>query len=510
MPDTAAAPRTSIVQSTLARDRLGVPAIVYFVVSAAAPLTVTAASIPAAWATTKIVGLPLAILVTAVPLALFAVGYTAMSKHIVNAGAFYAYLSRGLGRIPGVAGALVALVAYCSLQISLYGGLGVVAAGFGNQYFGWTAPWWVYSLVAWAIVAACGLARITVNAKVLAVLLGAELVVIVIFCLAMAGRLSSEANLHVGWAGLSGTAATSAGITALVVGSVVAVSDYTGFEDSANYSEESRNPRRTVRVATYVALGTMAIVYTLTTWLMSAVAGSGQIVAVAGKQGTELIFALSRPGLPGWLGWLVVAGHILLMTSLLACAIAFHNTLGRYAFALGRERVLPKAFGYTWSRTLSPAVASLTQTGLALLAIAVVAFTGADPLVKLGFWLGSLAGLGVMVLMAATCIAVIGYFYRDPAARAQESVWSTAIAPALGAVLLVFMVIVTVANYAKVLGVQPGDPLVTWFLSVYAVAVVLGVVRGLWMRFRRPETYAGIGYGADASARHQRPVDTPA
>jgi len=36
-------------------------------------------------------------------------------------------------------------------------------------------------------------------------------------------------------------------------------------------------------------------------------------------------------------GWIVDVGHVLLVTSILAAMISFHNTTARYMFALGRE-----------------------------------------------------------------------------------------------------------------------------------------------------------------------------
>ena len=110
---TQAAPAPpSAMFRALARDRLGIPAVLAFILAGVAPLTVAAGVIPSAYATTGLTGIPAAFIVIAVTLALFATGYMAMARHITNAGAFYAFIARGLGRIPGTAAALVALLAY--------------------------------------------------------------------------------------------------------------------------------------------------------------------------------------------------------------------------------------------------------------------------------------------------------------------------------------------------------------------------------------------------------------
>src|SRR5262245_31220328 len=94
--------RLDIVAQTLARSRLGVAGLLFFALTGAAPLTVIAGGATAGWAITGVAGIPVAYLAVAVILALFAVGYVAMSRRIVNAGAFYSYVTHGLGRIPGV------------------------------------------------------------------------------------------------------------------------------------------------------------------------------------------------------------------------------------------------------------------------------------------------------------------------------------------------------------------------------------------------------------------------
>src|SRR5260370_26952291 len=96
----------------LAQDRLGVPAVLGFVLAGVAPLTVAAGVIPTAYAATGLTAIPAAFVVVAVILGIFSSGYVAMARHVTNAGAFYALVSRGLGKVAGVAAALVALSAY--------------------------------------------------------------------------------------------------------------------------------------------------------------------------------------------------------------------------------------------------------------------------------------------------------------------------------------------------------------------------------------------------------------
>jgi len=126
----------------LRRRRLGVMDIVFFTVSAVAPLSVLGGAVVPTYALSGVTAVPLSFVVIAIPLAIFSVGYAAMSRYVANAGAFYSYLAHGLGRTAAVAGALIALVAYNTLQIGIFGILGPVVAEFVASATGLTLPWW--------------------------------------------------------------------------------------------------------------------------------------------------------------------------------------------------------------------------------------------------------------------------------------------------------------------------------------------------------------------------------
>ncbi|MFC7467293.1 hypothetical protein ACFQVA_06315 [Actinomadura keratinilytica] len=52
---------------------------------------------PTTFGVMGITGQPLLFVILGIVLALFSLGYAEMSRHVHNAGAFYAYISRGLG-----------------------------------------------------------------------------------------------------------------------------------------------------------------------------------------------------------------------------------------------------------------------------------------------------------------------------------------------------------------------------------------------------------------------------
>jgi amino acid transporter len=139
---------TGASSNELRRNSLGLIAVTFMVISAAAPLTGVAGAVPIAFLIGNGTGVPATFIAMTLIMLAFSVGYVAMSRHVRNAGAFYAYAARGLGRLRwGGATVFMALVAYNAMQFGLIGLFGGIAAGvFGG--FGITLPWWVWSLIA--------------------------------------------------------------------------------------------------------------------------------------------------------------------------------------------------------------------------------------------------------------------------------------------------------------------------------------------------------------------------
>jgi amino acid transporter len=219
-------------------------------------------------------------------------------------------------------------------------------------------------------------------------------------------------------------------------------------------------------------------------------------VADAVAQGPGLLFGLAGSG------GLSQAAQLLFLTSLFAAALAFHNTVWRYIFALGREGVLPAALGRTGPNSI-PKAASLVQSLTGLVAIALYAACGWQPMTDLFFWLGTTGGFGILVLLALTAVAVIAFFARD---SRGETAWSRLIAPALATVLLGGLVVLAVLHYATLLGVPPGSTAAWALPASYAAAAVAGLGWGLFLRARRPQVYATVGLGAHAVTGQTAPA----
>ncbi|KUO14905.1 APC family permease [Streptomyces dysideae] len=480
-------------ERALRADRLGTGGLLLSVLAATAPLMVVAGVMPTTFAVMGIVGQPLLFVVLGIVLALFSVGYAEMSRHVHNAGAFYAYISRGLGGTAGAGAALVALVAYNALQVGIYGIFGFEVSGLFATYLEVEIAWWVPALVAVLAVGLLGWLKIDLNARVLGVLLLIEVALVVIFDVAAVSDPGPEGlSLHA----FNPDTLSGAGIgTALCF----CVAAFLGFEQAPVYAEETSRPHVLVPRVMFLAIGGIAVFYTLTCWAITVATGPSAVIGTSQEQSAGLLFFLTGDLLGGTFTDVL---HILFVTGMFAAMLSFHNVVARYAFAMGREGLLPAAFGRTSSASGAPGTGSLLQTGISLLVVAAFALTDdkpagdpTAPVLHLFTWMGNIGALGVTLLMAVASVSVIAFFVRRGAAGAQF--WRLA-AAGLATLALLFIIGYTVKDFDVLVGAGPGSSL-SWILpGIIGLALVVGLLQGLVLRSRAPHVHARIGLGNEA------------
>jgi amino acid transporter len=447
---------------------MGVGSIVFLVVATAAPLSAMATAMPVAVALGNGVGVPGTYLVVSLVLALFAVGYAAMSRHMTNAGAFFAYIAVGLGRRLGMAGGFVAVLAYNLLVLYVVGLVGYFASQTFAAELSVDISWVVFSFGLLAFALLVGILGIELNARLLAVLLVAETALLLVFDVAVLVTDGPSAFT------LDALSPDSVFSGTVGIGFMFVFISFIGFEATAIFGEEAKDPRRTVPRATMVAIAFIGIVYLLSSWA---------IIGAAGGSGAQEV-ALADPGLfvfdaTGEVlgGWSVHLMSWLLLTSLIAVLIAIHNMATRYLMSFGREGVLPRALGTTHPRFKTPHVAACVQAGFVAIVVAVYAIAGADPYLDLGNQMAGVGALGVIALMGVTSIAVVAFFRT----RTDRSLSRHVLAPSIAAVGLLTACYLILDNYALLTGstssIVNGLP---WLLVVAAVAgYVVGWVRPL-------------------------------
>ncbi|MFD6055908.1 APC family permease [Agromyces sp. NPDC060279] len=471
-------------RGSLAAGRLGVGDVVFFVVSAAAPLTVVASAAPTSMRMGGI-GAAGAMLVCAVVLILFALGFTAMSTHVRNTGAFYAYVSRGLGKPAGLGVSFVTIFAYAILTVCFYGFIGFFGELTFGGLFGIQLPWVVWSLIAAAVVALLGYRKIDVGAKVLGVLLTAEVAILLVLSVAVLVQGGPER-----WSAAPFDPKEiffAAGAGSLFV---VGFGAYLGFEGTAIYAEEARNPRRTVPIATYLAIGFLGVFYAFTFWMLTVAFGADGVIEIARGDAFEtMVFAAGAEYLGDWAAAVM---QVLIVTSFFACLLAFHNASSRYLYSLGRERLLPAALGRTHPKTKAPYVASAVMSVIAVAAILVAFLLGADPFLQFAIWTYATGVAGLVFAQAVAAVAVVGFFARN---RRGHSVWRVIVAPAVGAAGLITGFLLIAFNF-EIVTTMTGP--INWvLLAPTPLLFIVGIVIAMIIRRRDPGRYAALAENLD-------------
>ena len=426
----------------LAGGKLGTAHIVFFVVAAASPLVIILSTGPFALRVGGI-GAPGVMLATGAVLMLFAAGFTAMTKYVREPGAFYAYVTMGLGRTWGSGTAIMTMAAYGICVIGFLGYFGVFAQGTAASVLGLDLPWQAWALGCAVVVGIVGYCQVDVGAKLIAVLLSLEVGVIVVLIVAVLVQGGGPEPMSA--APLSfDNVFFSDGSGSLFL---LAFGAYIGFEGTAIYSEEARTPHRTVPRATYVALVFLAVFYALSFWVV--IYGYGTEEALAAAQGDgffEMVFSQAGEYVGSWL---VTAMRLLIVTSFLATIIAFHNACTRYMFSLGRVGLLPVPLARSHPRMASPHVASLTLSAVTFVVVIIAMIAGLDPYLELGTWLYASGVIGIVAAQAICALAVVVFFLRD---RRGHSVFRVLVAPLLGFLGLVGALLLMANNFSLISG----------------------------------------------------------
>lgn len=471
--DTPSAPSTA---PGLRRNALGVPGIVFLVLAAVAPLTGAIVVTSLAVALGNGGGMAVSYAVVAAILLLFAVGYAQMSKKLVNAGGFYAFVVRGLGPLGGLFAGFVATMGYNFFVAGAVGTSGFFMQEMIAELTGLHLHWYAWGFA--SIAAAFLFARrgIDFSAKLLGVALILEILILLIFDVAVL--------LRTGYA-LEAFSMEAITTGSLGVGLLLAATGFLGFEATALFSEEARRPLTTIPRATYLAISIIGLMHAVTTWAVVSALGvqQAQDAALEHLEAGDLLMALSAEYLGGPLTTVMI---VLLLVSLFAALLAFHNASTRYLYALGRAQVLPAALARTRTNGF-PQIAASSNAIFAAAVAGMFALSGLSPISTLVPTMVGFGTLCIMVLQLLAAISILVHFRR-----AADPRWMTTfVLPGLGLLGLAGIVTMAIANFPILAG---SDATIVGLLPVLLpVALVAALAYGAWMRRNRPEIYAGLG-----------------
>lgn len=426
------------------RGSLGVWGIVFVVVAAASPLGVIGGPVPLGIANGNGIGFPAIFVVSTLIILLFAVGFTALTPYVPDAGAFYSYIGKGLGRVTGFGFAFVALISYLALEIAVYGLIGQGAQALFASYGLPQIHWGIWAFLAFAIVTALGHFNIDLSRNILGVLLIGEVAIVL--------ALDAVVVFTGGHEGLSTGIITPSDIVSGAPGIALlfAILSFIGFEATAVFRDEARDPLRTIPRATYLSVILIGLFYTVSTWALITAWGDSRVVEQALQDPSGLLPGATEQYL-GAVGLHIV--QVLFVTSLFACILSFHNIVARYVFTLSNRRVFPGALGEAHASHGSPHAASGVDAIIVAVFILVAIVLGIDPVTQFYTWLAGISTVGIVILLIATTAAVLAFFARQKrAGKLEVPVWRAFVAPGIGLVGLVISFVLILQNLPGLVG----------------------------------------------------------
>ncbi|HDR9187922.1 TPA: APC family permease [Burkholderia vietnamiensis] len=474
--ETSAA--TGASQSTRPLNWLG---IVFFVLATNGPLTSLIGCVPYGVAYGNGIGISGSYLCVGLIYLFFAVGFTAMSRHVSNAGALYAYVGQGLGRPAGVGAAFMAVASYFVITLACYALLGFYISYFIGSLTGVAVPWWACTLAAAAVVHVFAINNVQFNGAVLFLLMIIEIGLIVAFNVKVAATGGgvehfSLAPLH------PANVLTSKFGTSLVF----VVVAYMGFETTVIYANDVRNPNRSIPIATYVSVAIIMAIYVVSTVQMSNAFGYAEVVALAQKSPADLWFAVTERVLGKQM---VMVTNALLITSMLAAIISFNNATVRYWYSLGRDGIAFGSLGELSSNKRLPIRAANMQSVLMIALIVLFAVYRVDPVMVITPYLSIPTAIGIVCVQALTALAVIRFF-RMRRERATPFIrW--AVFPAISFAGFGYFLYAMIGNVSLMAGTSSTVvSILPWTTPAIAVA---GAAFAIWLRHARPSVYGALG-----------------
>ncbi|TRZ87684.1 MAG: APC family permease [Streptomycetaceae bacterium] len=451
--------------------------VVFLVIAAAAPMAAMVGNVPLALLYGNGGGLPAAFLLATLVLICFSVGYAAMSRKVINTGAFYTYIARSLTKPVGVGSAYVALAAYTAQACGLAGAFGYFMQQLVLAAVAIDIPWYVFTAIGILLVAILGYRSVEMSAKVVGFFMIAEFAILFVF----EGLVLNKKHFESFPLASFSHSQISSGPIGIAM--LFAFTSFIGFESAALYGEETKDPEKSIPRATYLAVSSVGIFYILSTWIIIGSVGIDNVRTLSKKDGGLFVLNLVQQ-YGGEILFDVTA--VLLCTSVLAGYSAIHNAASRYLFALGRESIMPKRFGQHHKHYFSPHIASVAITVVAVVTAVGFAISGVDPYTVYAASLIAVGTLGIVALQAMASLSVVAFFWRRP----DRQLWQGVIAPIIGFVGLVTAFFLAAMHYNTLTGTDSKTVnLVPFLLLIIAIG---GILYGHRLRTTKPDVYAEL------------------
>jgi amino acid transporter len=431
---------------------------------------------------------PLIFLIATVGILATGASLAKLSHRWPSAGSFVTFITRTMG---GRVGLFTGTAVLLGIALA-YAGIYVFIGDFIANAFLHTsaAPWPAVCMVLFVVIVLLPVIRgVEISIELAVALLAIELIVM--------GIVTAAIFLDGGPHGvsLSPFKLPSGGFEPIGLGFAITVLLYAGFEQSVPLAEESKDPRRNVPRAIFIAIIGIGAMYILSSWALVLGFGGGDKLA----QSADPLHDAAEQ----YASWVAPLIRWVLLSSFAGFAIAANTAFSRVIFNTAREGLFPRPLAHLVPRWKTPAAAAVTfGGGSAVIALIGKLFTDDTTIVVLFSTAGTML-LVLMYILVNTALVIL--YFRDRRAGVRHNPLTWVGVPIVGSAVL------AIPYYYNL---KPGQVhplnLIPWFLVAIGV---LAVVYTVVIAVRRPDKVdhagrilAGEAVVLDGTAAAEAPV----
>jgi amino acid transporter len=454
-------------------------------VSVIAPSTVPAAILGLIFASAGN-GVWLSFVLGMIGLVLVSLNINQFARRSASSGSLYAFIVRGLGPTAGVLGGWALLCGYTITGMSTLCGFSVVATDLLGKLGMHSNPLVLFA-VGTALAAYIAFRDIALSAKLM--LISESLALLAVSVLAIAvwwhkGFAIDPAQMHL-------TGATPSGV---ILGIVLVVFGFSGFESATSLGDEAREPLRSIPRSVLASVVVSGIFFTFVAYI--AVLGFQGLPTTLDKAEAPLDLLANNLGL----GPLGIAISIGVLLSFFSCTLASINGTARIVFSMARHRLFVDALGEAHEKNETPYVAVAVAALITFAAPAILYVFGVGAFDAQGYF-GTLCSFGFLFVYILISIAAPFYLHAIGQLNARAILYSVA-----GVAFMILPFVGTVGIPSSKMFPPPAFPNNLLF-GIFIVYMIVGFAYLQFQRVRDPKLIPMMKTSIEhVEARFQEPA----
>jgi amino acid transporter len=394
------------------------------------------------------------------------------ARRLPSAGSFYTYLTRTFGPKTGFVTGVALFGAYLLLfpfQLDFFGNFVSSLLAASDVHI----AWWVFSAALIILSTTLGVLGVKPSLRTGLIGLGFEMLILTIFALVIIVKGGAAGNTIQAF-DPSHSLKGSGGLLTAVVYTIFA---FVGFESATTLGDEARKPRRTIPRAVLLTTLVVGVFYVIVSYSVTIGYGvSAKNVQSLATAATPFNTLADRFGD----GTLSVFVNLAVISSFTALNIVTVVAVSRIFWKMGRDGLLPSAFGRLNARQ-SPHVACLFAGALAL--VASILFGAIWGALNFASWLSYFATLFFIAAYLFISVGLIRFMWRD---YRQEFSWIRhALLPVISIAAMIWVLWGNIHPY-------PPAPL-RWFIYATVGVLVISALIAQWLDRTRPDAMRRAG-----------------